>query len=196
MNRLIFKMLLALGCWVIVMSFVACCKKLKQQSCRLYVYGSLDKIYQIDFDGKDSMVTLCGAYDEHPTKYYNEYGYVSEDTVDFGDKNFHLKHIYLRGSAKLSRRRSRCLLSILNRLNSRVVSDSVIGAWADTWKIYVSLEKQNIGMQQYGIKDPDLRMLVDSMIEYSPLFINDYSDDWQGMGLEQSMIRMYDKRKK
>lgn len=39
-------------------------------------------------------------------------------------------------------------------------------------------------------------MFVDSMIEYSPLFINDYSSHWYGMGTEQSMIRMYDKRKK
>lgn len=39
-------------------------------------------------------------------------------------------------------------------------------------------------------------MFVDSMIEYSPLFINDYSSHLHGMGTEQSMIRMYDKRKK
>lgn len=38
-------------------------------------------------------------------------------------------------------------------------------------------------------------MLVDSLIEYSPLFINDYSNGWFGLVNELEMIRMYDKRK-
>ena len=50
-------------------------------------------------------------------------------------------------------------------------------------------------LQTYGIKDPDINMLVDSLVEYSPLFINVYSNEWFGLENELEMIRMYDKRK-
>lgn len=189
------KLLLICGYLLIVMLFVSCCKKQKQQPCKLLVYGSLDKIYQIDFNGKDSLKTLCGTFEINPTKHINKFGYVIKHSQIFSEKNFHLESVYMYSSVKLSRRQSRCLISILKRLNSKVITDTVKGTWKDVWNIYLSLEKQNISLQTYGIKDSDIQMLVDSMIEYSPLFINVYSNTWFGFEKEQELIRRYDKRK-
>lgn len=178
---------------LVVMLFVSCCKKQKLQSCKLFVYGSFDKIYQINFNGKDSLKTLCGTFEIKSA--IDEFGYAIKDSKEFGKKNFHLEPVYMYSSVKLSRRQSRCLISILKRLNSKVITDTVKGTWKDVWNIYLSLEKQNISLQTYGIKDPDIQMLVDSMIEYSPLFINVYSNTWFGFEKEQELIRRYDKRK-
>ena len=87
------------------------------------------------------------------------------------------------------------LISILERLNSKVITDTIKGEIRDIWNIRLFLEKQDVNLQTYGIKDPDIKMLVDSLVEYSPLFINDYSNGWFGLVNELEMIRMYDKRK-
>ena len=184
MNR-IFKMLLALCCLVIAMSFVACCKKLKRHPCRLFIYGSYSKVYQIDFNGKDSIQTICGdlKFDSHVKN-----GKIINLPSPFSC-------IYMQKAKRLKKAQACNLISILERLNSKVITDTIKGEIRDTWNIRLFLEKQDVNLQTYGIKDPDIKMLVDSLVEYSPLFINVYSNEWFGLENELEMIRMYDKRK-
>lgn len=171
----------------IVFLFVVVCQDRKnQQPCRLFIYSSSIKVYQIDFNGKDSIKTICGKF-----------------KLDAFDKrgrviNIHspFSCIYMQKSQKLGAKQCRSLDAILNRLNSRVITDTVKGEIRDVWNICLVLEKQTINLQAVGIKDSDIKMLVDSLKEYSPLFINDDSNGWFGLDTELEMIRMYDKRKK
>ena len=48
---------------VIAMMIVASCQReVKRHPCRLFIYGSYMKVYQIDFNGKDSIQTICGDF--------------------------------------------------------------------------------------------------------------------------------------
>ena len=183
------------GVVIAMMIVVSCQREVKRHPCRLYVFESSNKVYQIDFNGKDSLKTLCGTFELNPAKHIDRNGYVIEYLKIFSEKGFHLAPIYMHSSAKLNRKQACCLLSILERLNSKIISDTIKSEVKDVWNVCLFLEKQKVELQKGEIKDPDIKMLVDSMIEYSPLFINDYSNGWFGLVNELEMIRMFDKRK-
>lgn len=171
---------------VIAMMIVASCQReVKRHPCRLFIYGSYMKVYQIDFNGKDSIQTICGDFksDSH----------VKDGKIINLPSPFSC--IYMQKAKRLKKAQACNLISILERLNSKIITDTIKGEYKDIWNIRLFLEKQDVNLQTYGIKDPDIKMLVDSLIEYSPLFINDYSNGWFGLVNELEMIRMYDKRK-
>lgn len=171
---------------VILIVFMGCQPTEKQSGCSLFIYGSTNKVYKIIFNGVDSIETVCGAIN---LDYIDKHGIFLNEHIPF-------LYTYMRESQKLKDEQAYCLISILERLNSKVITDTIKGEIRDVWNIYLSLGKQNISLQTYGIKDPDIQMLVDSLKEYSPIFINDYANDWWGLEREEEMIRMYDKRRK
>lgn len=170
---------------IVFLIVVACQDGRKQQPCRLFIYSSYSKIYQIDFNGIDSVRTVCG---ELKCGSFDKRGRIVDIHSPFSC-------IYMQKAQKIEPIQSRNLNVILNRLNNRIITDTVKGEIKDVWNICLVLDKQIINLQTAGIKDGDIQMLVDSLKEYSPLFINDYSNGWFGIDAELEMIRMYDKRK-
>lgn len=179
--------------FILIMQITGCSGQRPQYSCKLFIYSGVNKIYQINFDGRDSIETICGTYILSHYDSLKKNGYIIRP---FGLKTFHLETIYLRKAKKLDEEQACQLSSILCRLNSKVITDTIKGEIRDVWNIYLSLEKQNVELQMVGIKDHDIQLLVDSLVEYSPLFINMYSNTWFGIENEQEMIRMYDRRRK
>lgn len=171
---------------VIAMMIVTSCQREDERHlCKLFIYSSYSKAYQIDFNGKDSIKTICG---DLKLDSYDTLGKITNIRTPFSC-------IYMQKVKRLKRVQTCNLISILERLNSKVITDTIKGEYKDIWNIRLFLEKQDVYLQTYGIKDPDIKMLVDSLVEYSPLFINVYSNEWFGLENELEMIRMFDKRK-
>lgn len=187
---------IAFFCCLLIFSFVlGGCHKQCQSPCKLFIYGSFSRIYQINFNGCDSLETICGTFIGQPAKYKNKFGYILVDSIILGDKNFHLNKIYMSKAMKLNSEQAHHLTSILERLNSKEITDTVKGKLKDVWNICFFLKRQRFCLQTTGIKDSDIQMLVDTLKEYSPLFILE-ENDWWGMENELELIRMYDNRKK
>lgn len=174
--------------FVVLIILGGCHASREKHSCRLYVYRGSTRVYQIVFNGRDSLETFCGKICLDSLRLRGLKG-------TMGNKDFKLSTVYMKKSRKLGKSQACQLKTIISRLNSRLIVDTVKGNWKDVRDVYLSLGEQGFDLQEGNIKDPDIQMLVDSLIEYSPLFILD-ANDWWGMEDELELIRMFDKRKK
>ena len=113
-----------------------------------------------NFKVKYSIKTICG---DLKLDSYDTLGKITNIRTPFSC-------IYMQKVKRLKRVQTCNLISILESLNSKVITDTIKGEYKDIWNI-------------------------DSLVEYSPLFINVYSNEWFGLENELEMIRMYDKRK-
>ena len=182
--------------FALILAFLASCQGNKKASpCKLVIYGSYQKVYQISFNGIDSIKTICGHVDVKVKSPYVDKSGLFDEKSFLESKDFVINPIYLHSSKKINKEQAGNLIAILNRLNSKVITDTIMGGSKDVWYIHLSLEKQNIFREAVDYKDKDLKLLVDSLIEYSPIFINNYGHNWFGLENELEMTRMFDHRK-
>ena len=179
-NRTLF----IIGIVLVVLS--SCNNKSKNVPCQIIVYdeATFTKSYLINYNGKDSIETTCGAlsFDITDKLVYNQ---------EINMKEVRFRRIYLRKSQKITKKQNDSLQTIICQLLSNPTTDTIPLLVKDATYIYMGLKNQHINLPRGHIKDKNIINISEKLIEYSPLYINTYSWFWLGPEIEEQMIQEY-----
>ena len=171
---------------IVLMALSSCNNKSKNVPCQIIVYdeATFTKSYLINYNGKDSIETTCGAlsFDITDKLVYNQ---------EINMKEVRFRRIYLRKSQKITRMQNDSLQTIICQLLSNPTTDTIPLLVKDATYIYMGLKNQYINLPRGHIKDKRLIKLSEKLIEYSPLYINTYSWFWMGPEIEEQIIQEY-----
>lgn len=165
------------------------CKDNPQElSCRLYVYGGFGKIYQINFNGKDSIETKCGrmSVGNYDLLRYNPPLPQGKNVFDT---------VFVKKKCRLSQKLADEIRASMKRLNSKIVTDTLEKGVKDVWYYGLYLPKQTISLELVKNKDEDVNSLLTKLIDNSPYYINMEDRYWDGQEYEDYLINKYGKRK-
>ena len=168
------------------MALSSCNNKSKNVPCQIIVYdeATFTKSYLINYNGKDSIETTCGAlsFDITDKLVYNQ---------EINMKEVRFRRIYLRKSQKITRMQNDSLQTIICQLLSNPTTDTIPLLVKDATYIYMGLKNQHINLPRGHIKDKNIINISEKLIEYSPLYINTYSWFWMGPEIEEQIIQEY-----
>ena len=179
-NRTLF----IIGIVLVVLS--SCNNKSKNVPCQIIVYdeATFTKSYLINYNGKDSIETTCGAlsFDITDKLVYNQ---------EINMKEVRFRRIYLRKSQKITKKQNDSLQTIICQLLSNPTTDTIPLLVKDATYIYMGLKNLHINLPRGHIKDKNIINISEKLIEYSPLYINTYSWFWMGPEIEEQIIQEY-----
>ena len=171
---------------IVLVALSSCNNKSKNVPCQIIVYdeATFTKSYLINYNGKDSIETTCGAlsFDITDKLVYNQ---------EINMKEVKFRTIYLRKSQKITRKQNDSLQTIICQLLSNPTTDTIPLLVRDATYIYMGLKNQYINLPRGHIKDKNIINISEKLIEYSPLYINTYSWFWLGPEIEEQMIQEY-----
>ena len=171
---------------IVLMALSSCNNKCKNVPCQIIVYdeASFTKSYLINYNGKDSIETTCGAlsFDITDKLVYNQ---------EINMKEVRFRRIYLRKSQKITKKQNDSVQTIICQLLSNPTTDTIPLLVKDATYIYMGLKNQYINLPRGHIKDKNIINISEKLIEYSPLYINTYSWFWLGPEIEEQMIQEY-----
>lgn len=171
---------------IVLMALSSCNNKCKNVPCQIIVYdqATFTKSYLINYNGKDSIETTCGAlsFDITDKLVYNQ---------EINMKEVRFRRIYLRKSQKITKKQNDSLQTIICQLLSNPTTDTIPLLVKDATYIYMGLKNQHINLPRGHIKDKNIINISEKLIEYSPLYINTYSWFWLGPEIEEQMIQEY-----
>ena len=171
---------------IVLMALSSCNNKSKNVPCQIIVYdeATFTKSYLINYNGKDSIETTCGAlsFDITDKLVYNQ---------EINMKEVRFRRIYLRKSQKITKKQNDSLQTIICQLLSNPTTDTIPLLVRDATYIYMGLKNQYINLPRGHIKDKNIINISEKLIEYSPLYINTYSWFWLGPEIEEQMIQEY-----
>ena len=171
---------------IVLMALSSCNNKSKNVPCQIIVYdeATFTKSYLINYNGKDSIETTCGAlsFDITDKLVYNQ---------EINMKEVRFRRIYLHKSQKITRKQNDSLQTIICQLLSNPTTDTIPLLVRDATYIYMGLKNQYINLPRGHIKDKNIINISEKLIEYSPLYINTYSWFWLGPEIEEQMIQEY-----
>ena len=171
---------------IVLVALSSCNNKSKNVPCQIIVYdeATFTKSYLINYNGKDSIETTCGAlsFDITDKLVYNQ---------EINMKEVRFRRIYLHKSQKITRKQNDSLQTIICQLLSNPTTDTIPLLVRDATYIYMGLKNQYINLPRGHIKDKNIINISEKLIEYSPLYINTYSWFWLGPEIEEQMIQEY-----
>ena len=171
---------------IVLMALSSCNNKSKNVPCQIIVYdeATFTKSYLINYNGKDSIETTCGAlsFDITDKLVYNQ---------EINMKEVRFRRIYLHKSQKITRKQNDSLQTIICQLLSNPTTDTIPLLVKDATYIYMGLKNQYINLPRGHIKDKNIINISEKLIEYSPLYINTYSWFWMGLEIEEQIIQEY-----
>ena len=167
--------------------FGGCKHDTAKTACELYVYMSSGKVYQISFNGKDSIETICGDM-------FKNYGMLHyHRPLPKGEYAF--DSIYVKEKCKLPHELAGKILDTVKRLNSKIVTDTLEKGVKDVWEYSLFLPKQTISLELVKNKDEDVNSLLTKLIDNSPYYVNMECRIWFDQEYEDYLINKYGKRK-
>ena len=171
---------------IVLMALSSCNNKSKNVPCQIIVYdqATFTKSYLINYNGKDSIETTCGALSFDITDKL-------VDNQEINMKEVRFRRIYLRKSQKITRKQNDSLQTIICQLLSNPTTDTIPLLVRDATYIYMGLKNQYINLPRGHIKDKNIINISEKLIEYSPLYINTYSWFWMGPEIEEQIIQEY-----
>lgn len=171
---------------IVLVALSSCNNKSKNVPCQIIVYdeATFTKSYLINYNGKDSIETTCGAlsFDITDKLVYNQ---------KINMKEVKFRTIYLHKSQKITRKQNDSLQTIIYQLLSNPTTDTIPILAKDATYLYIALENQHTKLPRDCVKDKRLIKLSEKLIEYSPLYINTYSWFWMGPEIEEQIIQEY-----
>lgn len=171
---------------IVLVALSSCNNKCKNVPCQIIVYdeATFTKSYLINYNGKDSIETTCGAlsFDITDKLVYNQ---------EINMKEVRFRRIYLHKSQKITRKQNDSLQTIICQLLSNPTTDTIPLLVKDATYIYMGLKNQHINLPRGHIKDKNIINISEKLIEYSPLYINTYSWFWMGPEIEEQIIQEY-----
>ena len=183
-TKYFFKILLI----TLLFSVNGCKDNPQELSCRLYVYGGFGKIYQINFNGKDSIETKCGrmSVDNYDLLRYNPPLPQRKNVFDT---------VFVKKKCRLSQKLADEIRASMKRLNSKIVTDTLEKGVKDVWYYGLYLPKQTISLELGKNKDEDVNALLEMLIDNSPYYVNMEDRIWFDQEYEDYLINKYGKRK-
>ena len=183
-TKYFFKILLI----TLLFSVNGCKDNPQELSCRLYVYGGFGKIYQIYFNGKDSIETKCGrmSVDNYDLLRYNPPLPQRKNVFDT---------VFVKKKCRLSQKLADEIRASMKRLNSKIVTDTLEKGVKDVWYYGLYLPKQTISLELVKNKDEDVNSLLTKLIDNSPYYVNMECRIWFDQEYEDYLINKYGKRK-
>ena len=171
---------------IVLVALSSCNNKSKNVPCQIIVYdeATFTKSYLINYNGKDSIETTCGAlsFDITDKLVYNQ---------EINMKEVKFREIYLHKSQKITKKQNDSLQTIICQLLSNPTTDTIPILARDATYLYIALENQHTKLPRDCVKDKRLIKLSEKLIEYSPLYINTYSWFWLGPEIEEQIIQEY-----
>ena len=171
---------------IVLVALSSCNNKSKNVPCQIIVYdeATFTKSYLINYNGKDSIETTCGAlsFDITDKLVYNQ---------EINMKEVKFREIYLHKSQKITKKQNDSLQTIICQLLSNPTTDTIPILAKDATYLYIALENQHTKLPRDCVKDKRLIKLSEKLIEYSPLYINTYSWFWMGPEIEEQIIQEY-----
>ena len=171
---------------IVLVALSSCNNKCKNVPCQIIVYdqATFTKSYLINYNGKDSIETTCGAlsFDITDKLVYNQ---------EINMKEVKFREIYLHKSQKITKKQNDSLQTIICQLLSNPTTDTIPILAKDATYLYIALENQHTKLPRDCVKDKRLIKLSEKLIEYSPLYINTYSWFWMGPEIEEQIIQEY-----
>ena len=166
----------------IVLLLGGCKCNTDQSACELYVYMGGDKIYQIYFNGKDSLETICGVMEKDKYRML-----IYSRPLPKGENAF--DSVYVKKMCRLSQKQAIKIATVLNLLNSKVVADTIEKGVKDVWHYALYLPKQTINLELVKNNDEDVNSLLELLIDNSPYYVNMASTMWYDQEIEEQIIR-------
>ena len=124
---------------IVLMALSSCNNKCKNVPCQIIVYdqATFTKSYLINYNGKDSIETTCGAL---------SFDIIDKlvDNQEINIENITFKRIYLRKSQKITRKQNDSLQTIICQLLSNPTTDTIPLLVKDATYIYMGLKNQYI----------------------------------------------------
>ena len=171
---------------IVLVALSSCNNKSKNVPCQIIVYdeATFTKSYLINYNGKDSIETTCGAlsFDITDKLVYNQ---------EINMKEVKFRTIYLHKSQKITKKQNDSLQTIICQHLSNPTTATIPILAKDATYLYIALENQHTKLPRDCVKDKRLIKLSEKLIEYSPLYINTYSWFWLGPEIEEQMIQEY-----
>ena len=160
-----------------------CRDKSEDLSCKLLVYSSSFKIYQIKFNGKDSIETKCGKMDKE-----------LRDCPSVG-RNSELDSVYVVKKCKLPKNQANKIRSLIKTINSKAVADTLERGVKDVFFFALYLPRQTVAFELVDTGDEDVNRLLELLIDSSPCYVNKEVRIWQDQEYEDYLIKNYGKDK-
>jgi len=165
-----------------------CREKSEELSCKLLVYSSSSRTYQIRFNGMDSIETKVGLMQS------SVYGYMLRGYPSVG-RNGVFDSVYVIKKCKLPNEKTDEIINLLKKINSKTVTDTLERGVNDVFNFALYLPKQTVAFELVKTKDEDVNRLLKMLIDNSPYYVNMEANIWQGQEYEDYLIKEFGKRK-
>ncbi len=182
-EKLIYSVILS----VLLFSVGSCRDKSEDLSCKLLVYASSSRTYQIKFNGKDSIETKCGLMENNVCDLIDEYPSVG--------RNSELDSVYVVKKCKLPDNQAGKIRSLMKKISSKVVTDTIERGVKDVFRFALYLPKQTVAFELVETKDEDVNRLLKMLIDSSPCYVNMEVRIWLDQEFEDYLIKTYGKDK-
>lgn len=165
-----------------------CREKSEELSCKLLVYSSSSRTYQIRFNGMDSIETKVGLMQS------SVYGYMLRGYPSVG-RNGVFDSVYVIKKCKLPNEKTDEIINLLKKINSKTVTDTLERGVNDVFNFALYLPKQTVAFELVKTKDEDVNRLLKMLIDNSPYYVNMEANIWQGQEYEDYLIKEFGKHK-
>lgn len=165
-----------------------CREKSEELSCKLLVYSSSSRTYQIRFNGMDSIETTVGLMQS------SVYGYMLRGYPSVG-WNGVFDSVYVIKKCKLPNEKADEIINLLKKINSKTVTDTLERGVNDVFNFALYLPKQTIAFELVKTKDEAVNRLLEMLIDNSPYYVNMEANIWQGQEYEDYLIKEFGKHK-
>lgn len=165
-----------------------CREKSEELSCKLLVYSSSSRTYQIRFNGMDSIETKVGLMQS------SVYGYMLRGYPSVG-RNGVFDSVYVIKKCKLPNEKADEIINLLKKINSKTVTDTLERGVNDVFNFALYLPKQTIAFELVKTKDEAVNRLLEMLIDNSPYYVNMEANIWQGQEYEDYLIKEFGKHK-
>jgi len=182
------KCLLYLVLLTLLFCVEGCREKSEELSCKLLVYSSSSRTYQIRFNGMDSIETKVGLMQS------SVYGYMLRGYPSVG-RNGVFDSVYVIKKCKLPNEKTDEIINLLKKINSKTVTDTLERGVNDVFNFALYLPKQTVAFELVKTKDEDVNRLLKMLIDNSPYYVNMEANIWQGQEYEDYLIKEFGKRK-
>lgn len=170
-----------------IMTLLSSCNdKQQKQACQIIVYNEAasTKAYFINYNGMDSIETICGALSFDITRRLQHNQKINMKEVKF-------RNIYLKDAHKINSNQQDTLQKTIAKLLLHPTKDTIPILARDATYLYMALENQHANLPRGCIEDKRLIKLSETLIEYSPIYVNTYSWFWMGPKIEEQIIQEY-----
>ena len=110
-------------------------------------------------------------------------------------RNSELDSVYVVKKCKLPDNQAGKIRSLMKKISSKVVTDTIERGVKDVFRFALYLPKQTVAFELVETKDEDVNRLLKMLIDSSPCYVNMEVRIWLDQEFEDYLIKTYGKDK-